>query len=131
MDPTGFLSNLVSHAVDIDIGRKGLATDGEEHAGRIHYEEGVSGSLTSFREAQASADPQILVLAELVFLQQESQFCDEAFEYKLEPKSTTEWVLDWICTQFVLVSCEEVTSSKWKTIEGETSPNLPISREGR
>jgi hypothetical protein len=78
MDLTGFLSNLVSHAVDIDIGRKGLTTDGEERAGRIHYEEGISGSLTSFREAQASADPQILVLAELVFLQQEFQFCDEA-----------------------------------------------------
>ncbi|MDR1047627.1 MAG: hypothetical protein LBL64_07615 [Treponema sp.] len=78
MDPVGFLGNLVSHAVDIDIGRKGLATDGEEHAGRIHYEEGISGSLTSFREAQDSADPQILVLAELIFLQQEFQFCDEA-----------------------------------------------------
>jgi hypothetical protein len=77
MDLTGFLSNLVSHAVDIDIGRKGLATDGEEHAGRIHYEEGISGSLTSFREAQVSADLQILVLAELVFLQQEFQFCNE------------------------------------------------------
>jgi hypothetical protein len=25
MDLTGFLGNLVSHAVDIDIGRKGLA----------------------------------------------------------------------------------------------------------
>jgi hypothetical protein len=78
MDPTGFLSNLVSQAVDIDIGRKGLTTDGEEHAGRIHYEEGISGFLTSFREAQASSDPQILVLAELIFLQQEFQFCDEA-----------------------------------------------------
>jgi hypothetical protein len=68
MDPAGFLSKLVSHAVDIDIGRNGLATDGEEHAGRIHCEEGVSGSLTSFREAQASADPQILVFAEPIFL---------------------------------------------------------------
>jgi hypothetical protein len=48
MDPTGFLGNLVSQAVDIDIGRKGLAADGEKHSGRIHYEEGISGSLTLF-----------------------------------------------------------------------------------
>jgi hypothetical protein len=34
MDLIGFLNNLVFIANDIDMGRKGLATDGEEHAGR-------------------------------------------------------------------------------------------------
>jgi hypothetical protein len=78
MDLNSFLDKLVSHAIDIDIGRKGFATDGEEHAGRIHYEDGISGSLTSFREAQTVADSQIIILAEMVFLEQELQFCDAA-----------------------------------------------------
>ncbi|MDR2049928.1 MAG: hypothetical protein LBP69_10795 [Treponema sp.] len=53
-------------------------TDGEEHAGRLHYEDGISGSLESFREAQASADPRTIVLAEMIFLEQELQFCHES-----------------------------------------------------
>lgn len=31
----------------------------------------------TFKQAQASADPQIMILIELTFLQQELQFCDE------------------------------------------------------
>jgi hypothetical protein len=38
MDLVSFLNNLVSHANDIDMGRKGVTTDGEEHEGRIAYQ---------------------------------------------------------------------------------------------
>jgi hypothetical protein len=60
------------------MGRKGLNVDGKEHEGRISYEKGITGVAIAFQEAQTTADPQILVLAELVFLQQELQFCHES-----------------------------------------------------
>jgi hypothetical protein len=78
MDLIGFLNNLVFIANDIDMGRKGFATDGKEHEGRISYEKGIAGAATAFREAQASAEPRTIVLAEMVFLEQELQFCDDA-----------------------------------------------------
>jgi hypothetical protein len=78
MDLNSFLADLVFYANKIDTGRKGLAANGEEHAGRIHYEDGISGSLISFQEAQTTADPQTIILAEMVFLQQELQFCHES-----------------------------------------------------
>ncbi|GHV43659.1 hypothetical protein AGMMS49546_25910 [Spirochaetia bacterium] len=88
MDLTGFLDSIVDYVDEIGMGRKGLATDSEEHAGRIHYERGISGASNAFHEAQNSADPQIIVLSELVFLQQELQFCNEADAgYKIAEKT--------------------------------------------
>jgi hypothetical protein len=78
LDLTGLLNNLVDSAVHIDQGRKGFTINGEEHKGRINYEQGISGILTAFQDAQITADPKTLILAELAFLQQELQFCDEA-----------------------------------------------------
>jgi hypothetical protein len=77
MDLSSFLSKLASHTLDIDMGRKGFMIDGEEHTGRLHYEDGIAGSLQSFREAQVSAEPRTIVLAEMIFLEQELQFCHE------------------------------------------------------
>jgi hypothetical protein len=78
MDLVSFLNELSFYANAIDIGRKGVATDGEEHEGRIAYETGISGALAAFQQAQSTADPQTLILAELNFLQQELSFCHEA-----------------------------------------------------
>ena len=77
MEPAGFLNKLTKFSNNIDIGRKGLATDGEEHRGRIYYERGIAGSLKLFQQAQTASDPQNIILSELVFLQQELQFCHE------------------------------------------------------
>ena len=77
MDLTGFLSDLAENANYIDIGRKGFTIDGGERDGRINYELGIADSLTLFQQAQASADPQVIILSELIFLQQELQFCHE------------------------------------------------------
>jgi hypothetical protein len=76
MDRTGLLNRLVSSTTNIDNVRKGLATDGEEHEGRIFYERGISEAMAAFKEAQSAADPQTLILAEVAFLQQELQFCN-------------------------------------------------------
>jgi hypothetical protein len=78
MDLSSFLTDLASHANEIDIGRKGLSTNGEEHEGRVHYEKGIAGVLAAFQEAQVTTDPRTLVLAELAYLQQELQFCNES-----------------------------------------------------
>jgi hypothetical protein len=75
MDQTSFLDNLIRHTNQIDLGRKGFATDGREHEGRLAYEDGISGVSAAFLEAQISTDPQIIILAESAFLQQELQFC--------------------------------------------------------
>ncbi|MDR1587699.1 MAG: hypothetical protein LBS57_09605 [Treponema sp.] len=78
MDLNSFLGKVAFYANKIDMGRKGFATDSEEHEGRLSYEEGIAGSFTCFQEAQASADCRTIVLTETAFLEQELQFCEEA-----------------------------------------------------
>jgi len=78
LDPAGLINSITLAAYNIDKGRKYLATDGLEHAGRIFYEEGISTALDTFKNSQASNDPLTMILVELTFLRQELQFCDEA-----------------------------------------------------
>jgi len=77
MDLTGFVSNILLSVFNIDKGRKNLATDGLEHVGRLFYEDGISLTLTTFKNAQDSTDPQIMIWIELTYLQQEFHFCNE------------------------------------------------------
>jgi len=77
MGLVGLLDKIVSGMVDIDKGRKNLATDGLEHTGRIFYEKGIAISLDTFKKTQATANPQTMVLVELAFLQQELQLLSE------------------------------------------------------
>ena len=76
MERTDLLDSIVSAAIDINEGRRNLATKGFEAVGRMFYEDGISTALETFKNAQACADPQIMVLIELTFLQQELHFCD-------------------------------------------------------
>ena len=78
MDPAGLINSIVYGAYNIDKGRKNLATDGLEHTGRLSYEDGISIALDVFKNVQSSADPKVLILVELVYLQQEFQYCDES-----------------------------------------------------
>jgi hypothetical protein len=55
----------------IDNGRKGFATRGKAEEGRISYEDGIAKALATFKEAQSSADPQTMILAEYTFITQE------------------------------------------------------------
>jgi hypothetical protein len=74
----GLVNRIHAAAFSIDFGRKGFATRGKEQEGRISYEKGIAEALTAFKEAQATADPQTIILAEYTFLTQELQFCDGA-----------------------------------------------------
>jgi hypothetical protein len=78
LDLTGLLSSVYEAAANIDLGRKGFAIRGKEQEGRISYEDGIAKALTTFKEAQATADPQTIILAEYTFLAQEFEFCDKS-----------------------------------------------------
>ena len=78
MDLTGLIRSIGDAALAIDYGRKGIATRGKAEEGRISYEDGIAEALTAFKEAQTTADPQTLILAEYTFLTQELQFCEKS-----------------------------------------------------
>jgi len=81
MDLTGLLNSVLESAYQIDQGRKGLSTDGEEHQGRLYYEEGIAGASKAFLEAASGADPKIILLVEEAFVEQELRFCSEEDSY--------------------------------------------------
>ena len=78
MDKTGLVASINYAVLNIDSGRKGFATRGKEQEGRISYEDGIAEALSAFKEAQATADPQTMILAEYTFLTQELQFCEKS-----------------------------------------------------
>ena len=62
MDQTGYVTNILEATSSIDYGRKGFATRGKAEEGRILYEEGIDLAMSTFREAQGTADPQTIIL---------------------------------------------------------------------
>jgi hypothetical protein len=78
LDPIGFVTSITTATANIDIGRKGFATRGKEQEGRISYEDGIAEALSAFHEAQASNDPQVIIIAEYTFLSQELEFCNDS-----------------------------------------------------
>jgi len=75
---TGLLRRIADAAFSIDLGRKGIATKGKAEEGRIFYENGISEAMTAFQEAQTTAGPQTIILAEYTFLTQELEFCEKS-----------------------------------------------------
>jgi len=78
LDIPGLVNRIYNAVVQIDSGRKGFATRGKEHEGRLSYEDGISEAMLAFQEAQISADPQALILAEYTFITQEFQSCNKS-----------------------------------------------------
>ena len=78
MAKISLVNSVYEAAAKIDFGRKGFATRGKEQEGRISYEDGIAKALSAFKEAQSTADPQTMILAEYTFLTQELQFCDKS-----------------------------------------------------
>ena len=64
METAGLINSIISATSNIDSGRKGFATRGKAEEGRISYEEGIALAMSAFQEAQVSADPHTLILAE-------------------------------------------------------------------
>jgi len=76
----GLVDSINASVLAIDSGRKGFATRGKAEEGRIFYETGIALAMTAFKEAQTTADPETIVLAEYTFLSQEFQFCEKTDE---------------------------------------------------
>jgi len=77
LELTGLVNNIISATASIDYGRKGFATRGKAEEGRISYEKGIALAMASFKEAQTTADPQTILLAEYTFISQELEFCEK------------------------------------------------------
>ena len=77
MAKTGLVNNIYNTAATIDFGRKGFAIRGKADEGRISYETGIARALSAFKDAQSTADPETIILAEYTFLAQELQFCEK------------------------------------------------------
>jgi hypothetical protein len=77
LDLTGLVDSIHQAAINIDFGRKGWATRGKTEEGRISYETGIVLAMTTFQEAQISAGPQSMIIAEYTFLSQELEFCEK------------------------------------------------------
>jgi len=77
LDKIGLTLDISDAAINIDSGRKGFATRGKEQEGRLSYERGISSALSLFQQAQATADPEIIILAEYTFITQELEFCEK------------------------------------------------------
>jgi hypothetical protein len=78
LDKAGLIYSITDATAAIDYGRKGFATWGKEHEGRISYEKGIALAMTAFQEAQTTADPQTMILAEYTFITQELEFCKKS-----------------------------------------------------
>ncbi|GBU28847.1 hypothetical protein R84B8_02409 [Treponema sp. R8-4-B8] len=78
MDLIILADSIYKAAILIDSGRKGFAIRGKEQEGRISYEDGIERAMAVFQEAQISADPQALILAEYTFIYQEFQLCEKS-----------------------------------------------------
>jgi len=57
LDLITLANKIINAATQIDAGRKGFAARGKAEEGRISYEDGIALALTSFQEAQTTADP--------------------------------------------------------------------------
>jgi len=73
----GLIDNIITATVRIDSGRKGFAIIGKEREGRINYESGIALAMETFKETQATANPEIILLAEYTFITQELEFCEK------------------------------------------------------
>ena len=109
---------------NIDAGRKGFAIRGKEQEGRISYEDGISEAMSAFREAQASTDPQALILAEYTFLTQELELCAKADKHTLT--SLTKAIQSF---DDAFLALQAVEKPGYKTVD-ETYPHIGKYRVG-
>jgi len=75
LELAGLINSIITATSSIDSGRKGFAIIGKEREGRINYEDGIERAMTAFKKAQATADPETILLAEYTFITQELAFC--------------------------------------------------------
>jgi len=78
LDLITLASNIAYATTLIEAGRKGFAAKGKAEEGRINYEKGITVAMSAFQEAQSTADPKTILLAEYTFITQELEFCEKS-----------------------------------------------------
>jgi hypothetical protein len=122
MDKIGLLNRILAAVENIALGRKHLTTDDREHEGRLFYEEGITIAEAAFIDARTTADPQTILFAEEVFVEQELHFCSEQDSHT---RSSLSQALRSFDDAFL--SLEAVKDSGYK-IADKTWPHNPKSR---
>jgi hypothetical protein len=112
LDRIGLVNSIYEAVVNIDSGRKGFAIQGKEREGRISFETGITDAMAVFQKAQATNDPETIILAEYTFLSQELQLCDNSDKDSLS--SLTQAIQSFDDAFFALQAVEE---SGYKTAE--------------
>ena len=118
MDTIGYVLSITQAAANIDSGRKGFATKGKAEEGRISYELGIANAMIAFKEAQATADPQIMILAEYTFLTQEFEFCEKSDKDSLNSLTKALQMFD-----DAFLALQAVEESGYKTVDKATPHN--------
>jgi hypothetical protein len=79
MEKNGLLVSIVQSVENIDVGRHGLATDGEEHQGRVSFTKGLLKALSAFQAAHDNVvdDAETVILVEHAFLTEERKYSAE------------------------------------------------------
>jgi hypothetical protein len=77
LEKIGLLDSIVKSAYNIDLGRKGLATEGKEGKGRVAFSTGLLTAHSAFKEVhdQAATDLETLILVEHAYLTEELRHC--------------------------------------------------------
>jgi len=105
LELAGLIDSINAAALAIDYGRKGFAIQGKEREGRISYETGIAKAMSAFQKAQATTDPQTIILAEYTFLSQELEFCEKTDKDSLS--SLTQAIQSFDDAFFALKSVEK------------------------
>ena len=118
MAKIGLVNNIYEAAIKIDFGRKGFAIRGKAEEGRISYEEGIALAMSAFQQAQSTADPHTLILAEYTFLTQEVELCAKTDKHTIN--SLTKAVQSF---DDAFLALQAVDKPGYKTAE-ETYPHI-------
>jgi hypothetical protein len=123
--PSKYVDKILKHTKQLDAGRKNFHIEGQEAAGRVLFTAGVTGLLETFKEIQATKDPQLIFAAEKVFLQQEMQFCDPSDRFTIKHLETSDIYLD------DAMNAVETAKSKKAYRHAETThPTLGRGKDG-
>jgi hypothetical protein len=110
---------------DIDLGRNGLTTIGEEANGRAHFVTGLSRALATFKEVNTNAvnDTETVILVEYAYLTEEQRYCRP-----IEPTVAASMSAALASFDDALLALEAVQNISGYQVADKTWPHLPKYR---
>jgi len=112
MDKTGLRDKVYKYVDILNLGRKGLTIDGQEHEGHVAHDEGLKGIMALLTEVRAEKDLEAMIITENAYIREELALCDA--ENKAAIASMTRAVASF---DDALRALEAVEESGYKTAE--------------